>query len=154
MLENDIGLSEAPDTDYIFHVPCHDPMKHYDSLKVASTLLRKEVVNSDRRCGESGTFAVSRPDIAQQVRYRKLASLDASIEVIQSGPHSIGATEPEIKILTSCPSCKQGLARYRNDTELDADYLVVEIMLQTLGENWQEEALQRFANNGIKRVLL
>lgn len=156
MLENDIRLSKAPDTEYIFHVPCHDPMKHYDSLKVASTLLDKEVVNSDRCCGESGTFAVSRPDIAQQVRYRKLASLDASIEVIQSEPHpnDIPELKPDIKILTSCPSCKQGLARYRNDTGLDADYLVVEIMLQTLGENWQEKALERFANNGIERVLL
>ena len=97
---------------------------------------------------------MSRPDIAQQVRHKKLASLEAGIEVIQSDSHATNTTRPEIKILTSCPSCKQGLARYRNDTGLDADYLVVEIMLQTMGENWQDLVLERFENNGIERVLL
>ncbi len=31
----------------------------------------QEVLLSDRCCGEAGTFAVSRPDIATQVRFRK-----------------------------------------------------------------------------------
>ncbi|MCP4009661.1 MAG: DUF3683 domain-containing protein, partial [Proteobacteria bacterium] len=74
MLENDIRLPEVPDTEYIYHEPCHDPMKHHESLEVASTLLGKNVLSSDRCCGESGTFAISRPDIAQQVRHKKLAS--------------------------------------------------------------------------------
>lgn len=33
----------------------------------------------------------------------------------------------EVKILTSCPSCLQGLKRYNDDTGTDADYMVVEI---------------------------
>jgi len=154
MLENNISLPSAPDTEYIYHEPCHDPMKHHDSLEVANALLGKEVIASDRCCGESGTFAVSRPDIAQQVRYKKLASLQAGIEVIQSKSNATGKYGPEIKILTSCPSCKQGLARYRNDTGLDADYLVVEMMQQIMGEDWQEKVLKRFEDGGIERVLL
>jgi Fe-S oxidoreductase len=32
----------------------------------------------------------------------------------------------DVKVLTSCPSCLQGLKRYHDETELDADYIVVE----------------------------
>ena len=52
MLENDIRLPSAPDTEYIYHEPCHDPMKHHDSLEVANALLGKKVISSDRCCGE------------------------------------------------------------------------------------------------------
>ena len=39
----------------------------------------------------------------------------------------------EVKVLTSCPSCLQGLKRYHDDAELDADYIVVEIAKHVLG---------------------
>jgi uncharacterized protein DUF3400 len=32
-----------------------------------------------------------------------------------------------VKILTSCPSCLQGLARFADDTWAEADYIVVEL---------------------------
>jgi hypothetical protein len=54
-------------------------MKIHDPLKVASTLMGQNIELSDRCCGEAGTFAVSRPDIATQVRYRKQ-------EQIKKGP--------------------------------------------------------------------
>ena len=41
-----------------------------------------------------------------------------------------------MKILTSCPSCLQGLARYRDDVAPDADYIVVEIAKHVLGADW------------------
>ena len=31
-------------------------------------------------------------------------------------------------MLTSCPSCLQGLKRFNEDADLDADYIVVEIL--------------------------
>jgi hypothetical protein len=33
----------------------------------------------------------------------------------------------DVKILTSCPSCLQGLSRYDNDSATQADYIVVEM---------------------------
>ena len=60
----------------------------------------------------------------------------------------------EVKILTSCPSCLQGLARYRTDVDVDADYIVVEIAKATLGENWLPEYVARANHGGIERVLL
>lgn len=154
MLEQGLTLQNTPETEYIYHEPCHDPIKQYDSIQLASKLIGKKIYQSDRCCGESGTFAISRPDIAQQVRHKKLESIRASADQIMVEQHQEGDTKPEIKILTSCPSCKQGLARYRKDTGMDADYLVVEVMKQKYGENWQQLMLDRFADKGLERVLL
>ena len=44
-----------------------------------------------------------------------------------------------VKILTTCPSCLQGLSRYGDDLKnglLEADYIVVEMARQILGEDW------------------
>jgi len=40
-------------------------------MMIATAFMGKEVPLNDRCCGEAGTFAVSRPDIATQVRFRK-----------------------------------------------------------------------------------
>ena len=47
----------------------------------------------------------------------------------------------DVKILTSCPSCLQGLSRYNDDCErlLEADYIVVEMANHILGENWMPD---------------
>ena len=60
----------------------------------------------------------------------------------------------EVKILTSCPSCMQGLKRYNEDSSTDADYIVVEIARHVLGENWLLDYVQRANNGGIERVLV
>ena len=60
----------------------------------------------------------------------------------------------DVKILTSCPSCLQGLARYSDDANVDADYIVVEIARHVLGEDWMAEYVRRANTGGIERVLL
>ncbi|WP_323128462.1 (Fe-S)-binding protein [Candidatus Thiothrix anitrata] len=65
---------------YVYHDPCHSPMKQLNPLKVTQALTGSEVVLSERCCGEAGTFAVSRPDIASQLRFRKTESLKAGIK--------------------------------------------------------------------------
>ena len=57
-------------------------------------------------------------------------------------------------MLTSCPSCLQGLQRYRDDATIDADYIVVEIAKHVLGENWMKEFVDRANKGGIERVLV
>ena len=62
-----------------------------------------------------------------------------------------------IKILTSCPSCLQGISRYQDDLQtglLEADYIVIEMARQILGENWLPEYVQRANAGGIERVLV
>jgi hypothetical protein len=57
-------------------------------------------------------------------------------------------------VLTSCPSCLQGLSRYDDDAGTRADYLVVEIARHVLGENWLADYVARANAGGIERVLL
>jgi hypothetical protein len=55
---------------------------------------------------------------------------------------------------TGIPSCLQGLSRYRDDSGVQADYIVVEIARHVLGENWMAEYVAKVNNGGIERVLL
>jgi Fe-S oxidoreductase len=41
-----------------------------------------------------------------------------------------------VKVLTSCPSCLQGLSRFDEDAATGADYIVVEIANHILGRDW------------------
>ena len=62
-----------------------------------------------------------------------------------------------VKILTSCPSCLQGLKRYEGDMQnglLEADYIVVEMARQILGESWLEDYVAVANAGGIERVLV
>jgi len=61
---------------------------------------------------------------------------------------------PEVKILTACPSCLQGLMRFQEDTEVKADYIVVELARNILGENWLEGYVAKANQGGIERVLV
>ena len=59
-----------------------------------------------------------------------------------------------VKILTNCPACQQGLSRYADDTGMDTDYIVVEMMKEIHGEKWQTEFVEKIINGGIEKVLL
>jgi len=59
-----------------------------------------------------------------------------------------------VKVLTSCPSCLQGLKRFDDDAGTSADYIVVEMARHLLGERWMEEFVERARHGGIERVLL
>jgi len=136
-------------TKYIYHDPCHTPMKKYDPLQISQELLNSEVVLSDRCCGESGTLAVSRPDVSTQLRYRKLEELNKNIDTLKHQENT-----QNIKIMTSCPACQQGLLRYTEDTQLDVDYIVVEMCKNLYGDNWQQQFIEKANSGGIERVLL
>ena len=59
-----------------------------------------------------------------------------------------------VKILTSCPSCLQGLQRYGDDTGTTADYIVVELAKHNLGEGWLEDYVEKATKGGIEKILL
>jgi len=62
--------------------------------------------------------------------------------------------EGPVKVLTSCPSCLQGLSRFEDDAGTQADYIVFEIARRVLGENWMPEYVERANRGGIERVLV
>ena len=146
LLEKGLKLDGVKGQQYLYHDPCHTPIKTTQPIKVVNELIGQNIALSDRCCGESGMFAVKRPDIATQVRFRKQ-------EEINKNKASLPQNEP-VKILTSCPSCLQGLDRYRDDAKITTDYVVIEMAKYILGENWQTEFVQKASNGGIERVLL
>ncbi|MDH3208780.1 MAG: FAD/FMN-binding oxidoreductase [Burkholderiaceae bacterium] len=156
LLEKGVTLGDGQGAGgYLYHDPCHSPMKLQDPMQTVKALVGANVRDSKRCCGESGTLGVTRPDIATQVRFRKEeelrmdeAALRATGAVASKGP---------VKILTSCPSCLQGLSRYGDDLNnglLEADYIVVEMANQMLGPDWLPQYVARANDGGIERVLV
>jgi Fe-S oxidoreductase len=148
-------------------------MKLQAPMKTVKALVGDTVLESERCCGESGTLGVTRPDISTQVRFRKeeelqanaleLSKMVAAAGQTPGGVKASGVTEngavpsSNVKILTSCPSCLQGLSRYGNDLNnglLEADYIVVEMANQILGKDWMPEYVAAANNGGIERVLV
>ena len=149
LMEKGLKLEGIEGTRYMYHEPCHTPMKQHNGTKVASTLMGQKVELSDRCCGEAGTFAASRPDIATQVKFRKQEEIEAGASKLRQD-----GFKGDVKILTSCPACLQGLSRYDDDAGTQADYIVVELAKYLLGENWLPEYVKRANSGGIERVLL
>jgi FAD/FMN-containing dehydrogenase/Fe-S oxidoreductase len=158
LLEKDIKLTGAQGA-FLYHEPCHNPMKLGDSMKTVKTLLAgssgDNVLKNERCCGESGTLGVTRPDISTQVRFRKEEEIRKGEAVLRASS-KLGEKD-NVKILTSCPSCLQGLTRYGNDLQnglLEADYIVVEMANQILGAQWLAEYVAQANAGGIERVLV
>ena len=146
------GITLQGKGNFMYHDPCHTPMKLQDPMKTVKALVGDGVVKSERCCGESGTLGVTRPDISTQIRFRK----EEEIRKAESTLRAQG-TQGDLKILTSCPSCLQGLSRYGDDLQnglLEADYIVVEMARQILGENWMPDYVARANAGGIERVLV
>jgi FAD/FMN-containing dehydrogenase/Fe-S oxidoreductase len=149
LMEKGVKLQGVEGTRYMYHDPCHTPMKAYAPLAVTKALMGQDVPLTDRCCGDAGSFAYSRPDIATQVKFRKQEDITQGANRLRSD----GFTG-EVKILTSCPACLQGLSRYDDDADTRADYIVVEMAKHLLGENWAAQYVERANNGGIERVLL
>ena len=150
LLEKDVKLDGVNGSRYLYHDPCHSPLKQQDAMKTVNGLIGTTVNKSERCCGESGTLAVGRPDISTQVRFRKSTELQDDTAKLRADGYG-----GPIKMLTSCPSCMQGLQRYQDDVDqLEVDYIVVEIARHVLGENWMKTYIKQAANGGIERVLL
>ena len=153
LMEKGVQLDNVTGVRYLYHDPCHSPIKKHDALTVVNTLMNSEqngvIEKNDRCCGESGTLAITRPDISTQVRFRKEQEVRIGVDQIRAGGHT-----GEVKILTSCPSCLQGLKRYNDDAELDADYIVVEIAKHLLGPDWLPTYVRNANEGGIERVLV
>ena len=87
--------------------------------------------------------------ISTQVRFRKE-------EEFRKGAAAIAATrhQGKVRVLTSCPSCLQGLTRFADDTGVQSDYIVVELARRLLGPDWLLDFVRKANSGGIERVLL
>jgi len=154
LLEKGVRLEGVTGTRYMYHDPCHTPIKTMDPTKLVNDLMggndgAGKIEKNERCCGESGTLAVTRPDVSTQVRFRKEEEMRKGADKLRAdGFHG------DVKILTSCPSCLQGLSRYNEDASVQADYIVVEMARHLLGENWLPDYVAKANSGGIERVLV
>ncbi|AVA32517.1 DUF3683 domain-containing protein [Cupriavidus metallidurans] len=154
LLEKGVKLEGVTGTRYMYHDPCHTPIKTMDPTKLVNDLMGGnqgggKIEKNERCCGESGTLAVTRPDISTQIRFRKEEEMRKGADKLRAGDFN-----GDVKILTSCPSCLQGLSRYNEDASVTADYIVVEMAKHLLGENWLPEYVAKANAGGIERVLV
>jgi len=147
LMEKGMRVEQESEFQYSYHDPCHTPIKQYAPLTVASEIMQSQVELSSRCCGEAGTLATARPDIAHQLYSRKLQSMEEARERLPD------PSKP-VKCLTTCPACQQGLSRYEKQTGISTDYIVVELARLNYGEDWQQLFIDRMKNGGIEKVLL
>lgn len=110
---------------YLYHDPCHTPLRLNPPLETVKKLTGANVVQSERCCGESGLFAIKRPDIASQ-------GASPQVRGDREGQAKAGH-QGHVKMPTTCPGCLQGLSRYEERADMDAEYIVVEMARQILG---------------------
>jgi Fe-S oxidoreductase len=146
-----IRMESGTDTKYLYHDPCHSPMKTLKPLDVARFITNSTVETSGRCCGEAGTFAISRPDISTQVKFKKQQVLHKGIKDFTGEER---AKHGNVKMITSCPACVQGLSRYKPDTGLDVVFIVQELAEKNYGKDWKRNFLNSVRKDGIEKVLL
>ena len=151
LMEKGVRTEAEEGMQYMYHDPCHTPMKKHNPIRVSETLLGQDVLLADRCCGEAGTLSVSRPDISTQIRFRKQEELQKGISQLTG---ELKVKGNKVKLLTSCPACQQGLSRYENDTGLETEYIVIELANRILGEDWEKDFIDNVKKGGIERVLL
>ena len=163
LLEKGITLPADNQGAYLYHDPCHTPMKLQEPMKTVKALVGDQVLKNERCCGESGTLGVT------QAGHLDAGALSQGRRVEEGGerrcgrsnrpatPAAADAPLANVKILTSCPSCLQGLKRYQDDLQnglLEADYIVVEMANRILGPDWLPDYVKAANAGGIERVLV
>ena len=152
--EKGISVQGEDNVRYLYHDPCHTPFAAPAPVKTVNDLIHpadgSKVLLTERCCGESGTFAVGRPDIATQVRFKKEEDILKNKARI-----SDGGFYGRVKILTACPGCLQGLSRYNETSGTKAEFLVVEMAHMRLGDHWLSTFVEQAVDEGgIEKVLV
>ena len=151
LAEKGVRLNDTEDVKYLYHDPCHSPIRTRDPLSTVRQLLnRDDVILSERCCGESGTLAIARPDISTQIRFCKQQQVVDGARALQPVPDP----DHKVRLLTACPSCLQGMYRFEYDANIAPDYVVVELARRILGDKWLETFVNSAKKQGIERVLL
>lgn len=122
------GLSAGIEPGRFYHAPCHDSLDGNGKALLAR--LGHPAVAVPHCCGEAGTLALSRPDIAAAMRARKR-------DAFQSAFH--GAGREKKVVLTNCPSCLSGLGR-NESMGFAARHLAEELAICLDGEKWFDKS--------------
>ena len=135
---------EQKESNLLYHEPCHSPLKSIGSEKIFNLLLNTKPISIDNCCGESGTMALSTPEISNLLQKRKKENINNKV-----------ATNRKIEILTTCPSCVQGLSRITGNVSVTGKHLLVHLAELHLGASWKKDFLKQAKNHkGIEKIIL
>ncbi|MCU0843451.1 MAG: DUF3683 domain-containing protein [Spirochaetes bacterium] len=135
------GKAAAPRHPVLYHEPCHTPLKHLGYEKTFEKLFGIGPVNIPNCCGEGGTLALSTPEISNTLRGRKKLNL-------------LGVTRrSRVSVLTTCPSCVQGLCKINGELSVTGRSLAVYAAERFLGHDWEKKFIQTVKKKGIERIL-
>ena len=123
----DCGLTADIPPDCLYHAPCHDSLDGEGPALLERLGQPATVV--PHCCGEAGTLALSRPDIAAAMRVRKKDAFKAVIE----------ETAGKTLVLTNCPACISGLGRNRG-LGLKIRHLAVQLASAVDGDRWLDKS--------------
>jgi len=116
------GLTLAEPFTCLYHAPCHDSLKGTAVAWLAKAGIDARPVPFC--CSETGTMALSRPDISYSMFLRKQ-------DAVEQACRGLDTKSPGI--LTNCPSCVQGLGRQSRGT---AVHMAVALAQLTGGGDW------------------
>ena len=112
LLEKGVALEGVEGVRYLYHDPCHSPMK---TLQAAH---RRQRADGRRRRAQRALLRRVRHAGDVAPRHRHPGALPQGGGDAQAAPQALRAPAGgerfggEVKILTSCPSCLQGLSRF------------------------------------------
>ncbi len=139
------SLYKKTQKDTVFyHDPCHSPLKDFGVNKTFDIILGKKPVVIPNCCGEGGTMSLSSPSISNSLRERKSINIAALFEKKES-----------ITVITTCPSCTQGLSKINSRTSVTGKAMAVYLAELFLGRNWKKHFISDVAKKeGFERIIL
>ena len=127
-----------------YHDPCHSPLKDFGVDKTFDTILGNKPVSIPNCCGEGGTMSLSSPAISNSLRERKSLNISSLLE-----------KKENITVITSCPSCVQGLSRINNKNSVTGKAMSVFLAEIFLGRGWKKNFISSVVKkDGIERIIL
>jgi Fe-S oxidoreductase len=126
--------AKGPGGEILYHKPCHSPLKKEGESGVFNKILGATPKIIANCCGEGGTLALSTPGISTVLRTRKRDNI-----LEKSGG------EKYVTVISTCPSCIQGLSRIQG---VNARSLAVHVAEQFLGPRWRKDFIKNVKTAG------
>ncbi len=126
----------------LYHDPCHSPIKTMKPDSVIQTLAGAKITQLPYCCGEGGTMALSTPDLSNSLRKRK----EINIKDLR--------IKDKTTLLTTCPSCVQGLSRLEGRVPIKVKSLVEFIAEKHLGKDWKKRFIKEVRKGGYDLMII
>jgi Fe-S oxidoreductase len=112
--------------------------------KTFNEILGSRPVSIPNCCGEGGTMSLSTPVISNSLRGRKSFNIYSALD-----------KKERVTVLTTCPSCVQGLSKINGRGSVTGKSLAVYLAESFLGKNWKKKAVSDIRKKeGIERIIL